>query len=142
MPTLSGCTLVRNAVKLSYPLEASILTYLPVCDEVLLAYDPASEDGTERLFRRETLEGVAVESGGAFLSAELLIKISQRGGRITEEGVPHYPRTAGRASGADPRVVLRAVKDFWWLRLRLWANPASALRRGQPVLADEEGNDT
>ncbi len=87
-----------------------------------------------KLFRRDALEGVRVESGGAFLSAELLIKIGQRGGRIAEEGVPHYPRTAGRASGADPRVVLRAVRDFWSLRLRLWVNRAEALERGQPIL--------
>ena len=90
-----------------------------------------------KLFRREALEDVRAESGGAFLSAELLIKISERGGVIVEQGVPHYPRTAGQASGADPRVVLRAVRDFWWLRLRLWANRGAALRRGQSILVDE-----
>ena len=89
-----------------------------------------------KLFRREALEGVRVESGGAFLSAELLIKIGRRGRRIAEHGVPHHPRTAGRASGADPRVVGRAVRDFWALRLRLWANREAALRRGAPILAD------
>jgi glycosyltransferase involved in cell wall biosynthesis len=87
-----------------------------------------------KLFRRTALQGVNVESGGAFLSAELLIKIGQRGGVITEQGVPHYPRTAGRASGADPRVVLRAVRDFWSLRLRLWADRERALEQGQPIL--------
>jgi glycosyltransferase involved in cell wall biosynthesis len=87
-----------------------------------------------KLFRREALEGVRVESGGAFLSAELLIKIGQQGGIIVEQGVPHYPRTAGRASGADPRVVLRAVRDFWSLRLRLWAHKGKALERGEPIL--------
>ena len=87
-----------------------------------------------KLFRREALRGVNVESGGAFLSAELLIKIGERGGVIVEEGVPHYPRTAGQASGADPRVVLRAVRDFWSLRLRLWAHEERALERGEPIL--------
>jgi len=87
-----------------------------------------------KLFRREALEGVNVKSGGAFLSAELLIKIGERGGVIVEQGVPHYPRTAGRASGADPRVVLRAMRDFWSLRLRLWANKDKALSRGEPIL--------
>jgi glycosyltransferase involved in cell wall biosynthesis len=89
-----------------------------------------------KLFRREALDGVRVESGGAFLSAELLIKIESRGGVIVEQGVPHHPRTAGKASGADPRVVARAVKDFWSLRLRLWAGREGALRRGHPILAD------
>ncbi|MEX1296794.1 MAG: glycosyltransferase family 2 protein [Candidatus Limnocylindrales bacterium] len=92
-----------------------------------------------KLFRREALEGVNVESGGAFLSAELLIKIRQRGGIVVEQGVPHYPRTAGQASGADPRVVLRAVKDFWSLRLRLWASRDTALKRGDAVLQGPAG---
>jgi glycosyltransferase involved in cell wall biosynthesis len=89
-----------------------------------------------KLFRREALEGVAVKSGGAFLSAELLIKVDARGRIIVEQGVPHYPRTAGRASGADPRVVLRAVRDFWSLRLRLWADKDKALARGEPILGE------
>jgi glycosyltransferase involved in cell wall biosynthesis len=87
-----------------------------------------------KLFQRGALEGVSLESGGAFLSAELLIKLRASGRSIAEVGVPHYPRTAGQASGANPRVVARAVRDFWLLRLRLWANRASALRRGSPVL--------
>jgi glycosyltransferase involved in cell wall biosynthesis len=95
-----------------------------------------------KLFRREALEGVRVESGGAFLSAELLIKVGEGGGVIVEEGVPHYPRTAGRASGADPRVVLRAVRDFWWLRLRLWVDRSQALRRGRAILEPSAAAET
>lgn len=95
-----------------------------------------------KLFRRDALEGVRVESGGAFLSAELLIKIEQRGGVIVEQGVPHYPRTAGRASGADPGVVARAMRDFWALRLRLWIDRAAALRRGVPIISDGEPETT
>ncbi len=87
-----------------------------------------------KLFRREALEGIHVESGGAFFSAELLIKLEAAGRRISEVGVPHYPRTAGRPTGAKPQVILRAVRDFWALRLRLWASPRRALRRGSSIL--------
>ena len=87
-----------------------------------------------KLFRRSALQGVNVESGGAFFSAELLIKLAARGRRVAEVGVPHYPRTAGSPTGAKPSVVLRAVKDFWLLRLRLWATPRKALARGTPIL--------
>jgi glycosyltransferase involved in cell wall biosynthesis len=89
-----------------------------------------------KLFRREALEGIRLESRGAFLSAELLIKLEVRGRRVTEVGVPHYPRTAGSASGANPRVVLRAVRDFWLLRVRLWVGRDATLRRGASVLGD------
>ena len=86
------------------------------------------------MFRREALDGLRVESGGAFFSAELLIKLQAAGRNVAEVGVPHYPRTAGSATGARPRVVFRAVRDFWLLRLRLWANANAAMRRGSPIL--------
>lgn len=89
-----------------------------------------------KLFRREALEGIRVESGGAFFSAELLIKLRESGRSVVEVGVPHHPRTAGSPTGARPSVVWRAVKDFWSLRLRLWAAPGAALGRGEPILAD------
>jgi glycosyltransferase involved in cell wall biosynthesis len=88
-----------------------------------------------KLFRRDALEGIAVESGGAFFSAELLIKLRAAGRSIVEVGVPHHPRTAGSPTGAKPSVVLRAVRDFWLLRLRMWADPGRALRRGRPILS-------
>jgi glycosyltransferase involved in cell wall biosynthesis len=88
-----------------------------------------------KLYRRDALDGIRLESGGAFLSAELLIKLRARGRSVVEVGVPHYPRAAGTASGANPRVVLRAVKDFWALRLRLWLARQGALERGESVVA-------
>jgi glycosyltransferase involved in cell wall biosynthesis len=87
-----------------------------------------------KLFRREALEGLRVESGGAFFSAEMVIKLRAAGRTVVEVGVPHYPRTAGSATGARPQVVLRAVRDFWSLRLRMWANRKRALRRGEPMV--------
>jgi glycosyltransferase involved in cell wall biosynthesis len=87
-----------------------------------------------KLFRRRALEGIRVESDGAFLSAELLITLRAAGRSIVEVGVPHYPRTAGSATGAKPMVVLRAVRDFWRLRLLLWLAPQRAMARGKPVL--------
>jgi glycosyltransferase involved in cell wall biosynthesis len=92
-----------------------------------------------KLVRRAALVGLRVESSGAFFSAELLIKLRAAGRTVVEVGVPHYPRTAGAATGARPRVVFRAVRDFWLLRLRLWADRSRALRRGQPMVDDAKG---
>jgi glycosyltransferase involved in cell wall biosynthesis len=86
-----------------------------------------------KLFRRASLDGLRIESGGAFFSAELLVKLRAAGRRVVEVDVPHYPRTAGSATGAKPSVVLRAVRDFWLLRLRMWANRSRAMRRGDPL---------
>jgi glycosyltransferase involved in cell wall biosynthesis len=93
-----------------------------------------------KLFRRSALEGIRVDSGGAFFSAELLIKLRAAGRTVVEVGVPHYPRTAGSPTGAKVSVIWRAVKDFWGLRLRMWANRSRALRRGAAIVeATAEG---
>jgi glycosyltransferase involved in cell wall biosynthesis len=87
-----------------------------------------------KLFRRDALDGIGVESGGAFFSAELLIKLRAAGRWIAEVGVPHPPRTAGSATGAKPSVVFRAVRDFWRLRLEMWVDRGRALRKGDSIL--------
>lgn len=92
-----------------------------------------------KLLRREVLEGIRVESGGAFFSAELLIKLEAAGASLVEVGIPHYPRTAGSATGAKPQVILRAVRDFWRLRLYMWVDRRRALRRGEPVIGQTPG---
>jgi glycosyltransferase involved in cell wall biosynthesis len=119
--------LVRTLYARAYRLCLRLFFGLPVRDV----------DCACKLFRREALAGIRLASNGAFLSAELLIKVRASGRTLVEVGVPHYPRTAGRASGANPRVVLRAVRDFWALRLRLWRSRRAALERGEPVLAED-----
>ena len=89
-----------------------------------------------KLFRREALTGVRVESSGAFFSAELLIRTLKANRTVAEVGVPHFARTAGSPTGARPSVILLAVKDFWSLRLRLWANRTLAMNRGRPILGE------
>ena len=125
-------------IKRADPLVRTLYAHLyRLANRVFFGLTVRDVDCACKLFRRAALEGVNVESGGAFLSAELLIKLRARGRRVAEVGVPHYPRTAGSPTGAKPQVVLRAVRDFWLLRLRLWATPKRALRRGRPILGPE-----
>jgi glycosyltransferase involved in cell wall biosynthesis len=88
-----------------------------------------------KLFRREALDGIRVESEGAFFSAELLIKLRAARRSLVEVGVPHYPRLAGSPTGAKPQVIVRAIRDFWRLRLAMWRDRGTALRRGRPIVA-------
>ena len=50
MPPISGFTIVRNALKLDFPVEASIRSILPICDEVVVNVG-RSEDETLELVR-------------------------------------------------------------------------------------------
>jgi glycosyltransferase involved in cell wall biosynthesis len=87
-----------------------------------------------KLFRRQALVPIRVASGGAFFTAELLVKLRFEGRRLAEVGVPHYARIAGSPTGARPSVVFRAMRDFWSLRLRLWFGRTGAMKRGEPIL--------
>jgi glycosyltransferase involved in cell wall biosynthesis len=118
--------LVRTVYARAYHLANRVFFGLRVTDV----------DCACKLLRREALDGINVESEGAFFSAELLIKLRAAGRSVVEVGVPHYPRLAGSPTGAKPQVILRAVRDFWRLRLAMWADRGRALRRGRPIVAE------
>ena len=121
--------IIRTLYARTYRLANRLFFGLPVTDV----------DCACKLFRREALDGIAVESDGAFFSAELLIKMEAAGRTVVEVGVPHYPRTAGSATGANPRVVFRAIRDFWRLRIAMWVDRTRALRRGRPIIEVADG---
>jgi glycosyltransferase involved in cell wall biosynthesis len=73
-----------------------------------------------KLIRRDVLAGIGpLEADGAVISAELLANLQRRGARLAEVAVTHRPRRAGQASGADPRVIARALRELVRLRRRL-----------------------
>jgi glycosyltransferase involved in cell wall biosynthesis len=69
-----------------------------------------------KLYKREIFDNIKVVSTGALIDAEILARAVRKGYRVTQQGVHHYPRTAGAQTGANLRVVLRAFKEL--LRLR------------------------
>jgi glycosyltransferase involved in cell wall biosynthesis len=80
-----------------------------------------------KLMHGDRLRALPLQSEGAMVSTELLVRARQADWRIAELGVHHRARAAGTASGGDPRVVLRAFRERRAL-LR-------ALRTGEPELA-------
>jgi glycosyltransferase involved in cell wall biosynthesis len=72
-----------------------------------------------KLFRAEIFEGMKMSSAGALISAEILARVARRGFRIAEVGVHHYPRTAGKQTGAKLKVILRAFKELFKLYNRI-----------------------
>jgi len=72
-----------------------------------------------KLFRRSIFDELKMESTGALISTEILARAARRGYRITQRGVHHYPRTAGKPTGGNPKVILRAFQELWRLRRRI-----------------------
>jgi glycosyltransferase involved in cell wall biosynthesis len=69
-----------------------------------------------KLFRREVISKIEIQSQGALIDAEIFARVKKAGYSITEVGVHHYPRQFGTQTGANPFVIFRA---FWEL-FKLW----------------------
>lgn len=86
---------------------------------LLFGYAARDIDCAFKLFRREVLDRVPLTSMGAMIDTELLVGARKRGLRIREVAVSHFPRRAGRQTGARPDVILKAFRDLWDFRSRL-----------------------
>ncbi len=86
---------------------------------LLFGYVARDVDCAFKLFRRSVWQSLQVQATGATFSAEFLIKARRKGYRIKELRATHFPRTAGRATGAKPSVILRAFRELIRLRLTL-----------------------
>jgi glycosyltransferase involved in cell wall biosynthesis len=86
----------------------------------MLFYVPVRDiDCAFKLFRRSVFDRIDLESIGAMVNTELMVKLARSGASVVEVGVTHRPRTAGRPSGANPRVIARAFRELWGMRERL-----------------------
>jgi glycosyltransferase involved in cell wall biosynthesis len=72
-----------------------------------------------KLVKRRVMDRVKLSSTGAVISTELLAKAHKEGFRFVEVGVTHYPRTAGRPTGANGKVIVRAFSELFTLYNKL-----------------------
>jgi glycosyltransferase involved in cell wall biosynthesis len=86
---------------------------------LLFGYLSRDIDCGFKLFRREVLDRVQIESNGAMIDTEFLAGAKARGLRIAEVPVTHLPRTAGEPTGANLRVIVKAFRDLLRFRVRL-----------------------
>ncbi len=70
-----------------------------------------------KLIKKEVIDKVNLESNGALINTELLVRAKRLGYKIKQIPVSHYPRLRGEQSGANIRVVFRAVKEIILFRL-------------------------
>lgn len=65
-----------------------------------------------KIFDRRVLDAIPIESVGAFINTEILVRARAAGFRIKQVPVSHRRRRSGRQSGAQPRVILRALLEL------------------------------
>jgi hypothetical protein len=110
--------LVRRLNARAWNYLVRMLFYVPVRDI----------DCAFKLFRREVFDGLELESVGAMVNTELMVKIGRSGYRLVEVGVSHYPRRAGVARGAHPKVIIRAFVELARMHGRLATMEAGQVR--------------
>ena len=68
-----------------------------------------------KLFKRKVFDNMPLVSTGALISAEILARAARKGFTITQKGVHHYPRVAGKQTGANLSVIFRAFRELFKL---------------------------
>lgn len=81
-----------------------------------------------KVYDTDLVRMLGVHSEGAMVNTEMLVKLKLLGVRTIETPVHHLPRLHGSATGANPRVILRAFRELLRLRTRL-----SGWRPTQPL---------
>jgi glycosyltransferase involved in cell wall biosynthesis len=101
--------LLRRLMGNAWNYLVRVLFYVPVRDI----------DCAFKLFDRRVLEEIDIESVGAMVNTELMVKLGRRGASVVEVGVHHRPRRAGEARGASPQVIATAFREVVRMRKRL-----------------------
>ncbi len=65
-----------------------------------------------KVFRSEVIEAIEIEAIGAFVNTEILVRARAAGFRIHQVPVSHRRRRHGDQSGANPKVILRAIVEL------------------------------
>lgn len=85
-------------------------------------------DAAFKVFRGDMLRSLELTAPGALINTEIQAKLRRQGASLVQIGVNHYPRVAGSATGGNPRVIARAMKEtirLWW-QMRSYEPPASS----------------
>jgi putative flippase GtrA len=80
-----------------------------------------------KLFHTDFLHRHPPETRSALINAELLYRLKNAGATYCQVGVQHLPRRGGRATGANPRVIARALLDLM-VSARRWRRETEMVR--------------
>jgi hypothetical protein len=72
-----------------------------------------------KLFRREILDRINLQSDTAFVDAELVIRAEKAGYKVIEIPIEHLPRLSQGASGGKLSVIMQTFKDLINMRSTL-----------------------
>jgi glycosyltransferase involved in cell wall biosynthesis len=77
-----------------------------------------------KVVRRRVLESVPLESSGSFIDAELVVKASRAGFRVSQFGIDYFARSRGASTLSSIPVIINLLKDMLRFRISLFRSPA------------------
>jgi len=86
---------------------------------ILLGVNVKDIDCAFKLFNRDIIKSIDIRSNSALINAEFLFKLNQKHYTFSQIGVHHFPRVAGKPTGANLSVILKAVRDLMKIRFGL-----------------------
>ena len=85
-----------------------------------------------KLFRRDILDSITLQSEGSFIDAELLVETHKAGFAIAELPIQYHPRVAGVSTLASSSVVVTILREMRAYRRAARRRPVPAARAPQP----------
>ncbi|MEC7239619.1 MAG: glycosyltransferase family 2 protein [Myxococcota bacterium] len=85
-----------------------------------------------KVFHRSVFDRVPIHSVGAFVNTEILVRARAQGFSLRQVPVSHYPRHAGRQTGADLKVIVKAFRELGRLHSELRREQIESVHLEQP----------
>lgn len=104
----------------------------------LFGYLATDVDCGFKLFRRDILKRISLPSDGAMIDTQFFAGARARGMSVAELPVTHLPRTAGKSTGGNPKVIIKALRElavFWWqLKQEILVEQGRAVFRWEMII--------
>lgn len=72
-----------------------------------------------KLCRKSVFDQIKLESEGSFIDAELIISAKRLNLEVVQFGVDYFPRTRGLSTLSSPTVIIKILREAFWLRKKL-----------------------
>jgi glycosyltransferase involved in cell wall biosynthesis len=94
-------------------------------------------DCAYKLFTREAMEKLTIESNDFFVDAELVARARKWNFRILQKGVRHYPRVAGETT-VRPSDIPRTLREIARMWRRIYLPSREQLRQSEIAARDDD----
>ncbi|MBI2613567.1 MAG: glycosyltransferase family 2 protein [Candidatus Levybacteria bacterium] len=99
----------KRALTFSRQLQTLLFNWLI---RFLFSTDIKDINCSMKIVSRKALDSIKLTSNSSFIDAELLIKLRDKGYKIKEIPVSHFPRKFGKASGGSRSVIFRTIEEM------------------------------